>query len=815
MAVDDENSLHDDTIADAELVLRTRSGDAEAFGELWRRHYPSGMSVARSITSSIDPDDLVQESYTRIYQAIIKGGGPNGSFRAYLFTSIRNTAAAWGRSRRESAIDELDSVADPDSTEQASNEALDRSLTAQAFRSLPSRWQEVLWYTEIEQMKPNEVAPLLGMKAGAVSQLAFRAREGLREAWIQAHLRSAEPGSECQWTIEHLGAYSRGNLGTRDHKRLEQHLGECARCMIVAAEAKDVSTRLALVLLPLVLGIAGSAGYLAALQGGGTPIVALAAMPSSVIQGGVVAGSAAVGGVTAGGGTSGGGGAGSAGAGGSAGAAGGTAGGALTGIGALVGAGSAILVVAGVVAAATILPALSGASPVASLPDAAAADSSSSISTDIAPDDSMTTESPIVIETPPAEEPAPPVTDETEEQALREEAPVTTPPTTPPVAVEEPEGDSDAGSDAPSDASSEASSEAGSDADSSGASSDADSGGASSDADSGASSDASSDVDADSSADADAGTGSDADTGSEAQADTGSEAQADTGSDADSDTGSEADADAGSDANADTGSDADSDNGSDGDSDTDPGPTTPAPEEPVEVVASAVCFGTDGVTYVSVDVLGTPGADLQALLDGSTGGADFQTLAADGTATLSLRPSLPQIIFDADVQFHYVVDQTTLFPYDTMLSDLGVTLRSVLLAPACDTGAPVETVEPTTDPAPVETPASEPSTAPIDETVPEATDATAPTETTPAETTAPADTAPPVEEPTPSDTLPPVVEQPAEPTAPTEPTEPSPTETVDTTARPEEQIVSDTIADTASVAPDPSLPPAEQPSSGE
>src|SRR6218665_1862587 len=364
MTVPDQNYT-DESAADHDLVLRTRSGDRNAFGELWRRHYPSGIALARSITSSIDPDDLVQESYTRIYQAILKGGGPNGSFRAYLFTSIRNTAAAWGRSRRESTIDELDTVADPETTEQASNEALDRSLTAQAFRSLPSRWQEVLWYTEMEQMKPTEVGPLLGMKAGAVSQLAFRAREGLREAWIQAHLRTAAPGSECQWTIEHLGAYSRGNLSTRDHKRLEQHLDECARCMIVAAEAKDVSTRLALVLLPLVLGVTGAAGYLATLQGAGTPIVALAAMPSGVVEGGVVV----AGGAAAGSGSSSGGAAG-AGAGGSIGAAGGAAGGALTGIGALVGAGSAVLVVAGVVAAATILPGLAGASPIAALSEA-------------------------------------------------------------------------------------------------------------------------------------------------------------------------------------------------------------------------------------------------------------------------------------------------------------------------------------------------------------------------------------------------------------------------------------------------------------
>jgi RNA polymerase sigma factor (sigma-70 family) len=442
MIVHEENTTHDETIGDADLILRTRSGDTEAFGELWRRHYPSGLSVARSVTSSIDPDDLVQESYTRIYQAIIKGGGPNGSFRAYLFTSIRNTAAGWGRARRETAIDELDAVADPDTTDQAASEALDRSLTAQAFRSLPSRWQEVLWYTEIEQMKPQEVGPLLGMKAGAVSQLAFRAREGLREAWIQAHLRSAEDGSECQWTIEHLGAYSRGNLSTRDHKRLELHLDECARCMIVAAEAKDVSKRLALVLLPLVLGVTGAAGYLATLQGAGTPIVALAAMPSS-IPGAVFAGDPgathAATGLASGGGSGSGSSAGGT-AGSSAGA--GSSGGVFTGIGALVGVGSAALVVAGVVAAAAIVPGLAGADPATSLPNAGDEDPSS-ISADVGPDENMSLDEPVVIEPPvtvPEETPAPPAVDENPQPGADQSGPAVAPPpvTAPPTAPVEP-----------------------------------------------------------------------------------------------------------------------------------------------------------------------------------------------------------------------------------------------------------------------------------------------------------------------------------------------------------------------------------------
>ncbi len=70
------------TPADHDLVIRTRTGDAEAFGELFRRHYRSAITVAQSITSSIDPDDLVQEAYTRVFRSSRRGGGPTGSFRA-------------------------------------------------------------------------------------------------------------------------------------------------------------------------------------------------------------------------------------------------------------------------------------------------------------------------------------------------------------------------------------------------------------------------------------------------------------------------------------------------------------------------------------------------------------------------------------------------------------------------------------------------------------------------------------------------------------------------------------------------------------
>lgn len=276
--------------SDAQLVDDARGGDAQSFAELWRRHSRAGRTVARSVTSSIDPDDLVSESFARIYQAIGKGKGPTGAFRPYLFTTIRNTAAAWGRAKRETSLDTLDSFEDPETNEGASLDALDRSLSARAFRSLPTRWQEVLWYTEIEQMSPAEVAPLLGMKANSVAALAYRAREGLREAWIQAHLKSVEDDSDHAFTIARLGSYARGNLGARDTSKVEGHLDECARCTIVAAEAKEVGSRMALVLLPLVAGTAGALGYTAWLQTGAQSAAVAMAMPLGVTSGAIAGG---------------------------------------------------------------------------------------------------------------------------------------------------------------------------------------------------------------------------------------------------------------------------------------------------------------------------------------------------------------------------------------------------------------------------------------------------------------------------------------------------------------------------------------------
>jgi RNA polymerase sigma factor (sigma-70 family) len=253
------------TTSDAELIETARSGDARAFGELWRRHYRSAARVARQFTSSIDADDLVSEAYARIYQRVLAGGGPTGAFRPYLYTTIRNLASSWGAASRDVQVDIIEDFEDDRIPDDPAAWALDRTLTARAFRSLPERWQTVLWYTEVEGMDPHEVAPLMGMTANGVAALSYRAREGLRKAWLQAHVSDAAASGECQWAMSRLGEHARDGLSNRDRERLTVHLAGCAKCTIVSEEVDEVGSHLAMVMLPLLLGGVAGGTLLASL----------------------------------------------------------------------------------------------------------------------------------------------------------------------------------------------------------------------------------------------------------------------------------------------------------------------------------------------------------------------------------------------------------------------------------------------------------------------------------------------------------------------------------------------------------------------
>jgi RNA polymerase sigma factor (sigma-70 family) len=272
---------HSKAGSDRDLLTAVRAGDRNAYGALWARH-AEAIRTAASFFTNFDADDITAETFTRILRSIERGHGPVDTFRTYALVTARNIAAEWSRGARNVPLDLIADVEDPALSEFAAAVADDRSLAMRAFHTLPDRWQEVLWYSEVEQMKPAEIAPLLGMSANSVAALAVRAREGLKQGWISAHLRSENVPDEHKWVIERAAKYARNKLPATARRTVDEHLEECPNCRLAYTEIDQASSRIALVLLPVVLGTAapGYAAWIASRSG--TPGEAHTTRPRTV-----------------------------------------------------------------------------------------------------------------------------------------------------------------------------------------------------------------------------------------------------------------------------------------------------------------------------------------------------------------------------------------------------------------------------------------------------------------------------------------------------------------------------------------------------
>jgi RNA polymerase sigma factor (sigma-70 family) len=262
-------SLWTEMSSDPELIAGVRAGDTAAFGVLYERHVEAARKVASMYSNSAtDVDDVVSEAFSRVLRALQRGDGPDLAFRAYLFTIVRRTGMdVINKGIRTRPRDDMETFESAIGYETGADEptldGFEHGMVADAFRSLPERWQAVLWYTEVEKKSPREIAPLLGLSANGVAALSYRAREALRQAYLQQHLNTSDEVS-CLEANAQLGAYVRGGLNKREATRMSDHIRSCERCAALVAELEDVNRGMRSVIAPLVLGIMG----VAALDGG-------------------------------------------------------------------------------------------------------------------------------------------------------------------------------------------------------------------------------------------------------------------------------------------------------------------------------------------------------------------------------------------------------------------------------------------------------------------------------------------------------------------------------------------------------------------
>lgn len=220
-----------------------RLGDRDAYAELWRRHKAAALRTAKPLAFS-NAEDVVSDAFIAIWQQMQSGAGPQQHFRSYALSTVRNMAV-----RRYHSESRVHPVAEVESAETVQDGAAmlesaeEQQEVQDAFGSLPERWQQVLWWTEVENLPRSEVAERLSLSPNSVSALTRRAKEGLRIAWLGEALPSPEQQLHPQIQAQ-LPKFVRGALSGKDRAAVRSHLAGCVQCRTTAAEVKRANHKL-------------------------------------------------------------------------------------------------------------------------------------------------------------------------------------------------------------------------------------------------------------------------------------------------------------------------------------------------------------------------------------------------------------------------------------------------------------------------------------------------------------------------------------------------------------------------------------------
>ncbi len=215
---------------DQMLIACVRGGSHQSYGQLYSRYVGRARGHAmRLCANPQDAEDVAAEAFAKIFQLLCHGRGPTSNFSAYLRQTIRSVAVDHFRSGV--AVDSTDRLGDEAALDDEAETVADRvgaEAVLVAFRSLPERWRMALWLTEIEDRNPREVAEVFRQNPHGFSAMTYRARWGLRVAYLTT-LLDAGSGPSCV-ELRHMVEAINQPMTRRQVVELSAHVSECQPC---------------------------------------------------------------------------------------------------------------------------------------------------------------------------------------------------------------------------------------------------------------------------------------------------------------------------------------------------------------------------------------------------------------------------------------------------------------------------------------------------------------------------------------------------------------------------------------------------------
>lgn len=186
--------------ADRDLVTRAVAGREDAFEELVRRYQrPIAAYVYRMVGDYEAALDLTQEVFIKVYNSLLRYRS-EFKFSTWIYKIAHNSAVDHLRrySNRAQALTnefegeqyDLPLESRRLSPEQESEKAERRAEIEQVVRGLPTAYRELVLLRHSHDMSYDEIAEVTGLPLGTVKNRLFRARETMRQQFIQRGITS-------------------------------------------------------------------------------------------------------------------------------------------------------------------------------------------------------------------------------------------------------------------------------------------------------------------------------------------------------------------------------------------------------------------------------------------------------------------------------------------------------------------------------------------------------------------------------------------------------------------------------------------------
>src|SRR4051812_14344812 len=168
---------------DERLVALARAGDEAAFGAIVERYRAPLLRYCLGFVPPAAAEDALQQTFINAHAALTRDDGRAPvSLRPWLYRVAHNAALNVARDPQAGLSElpeDLDGVERPDEAVQR-RERFARVVGA--VRALPPRQRQVIVRHALDGDSHERIAADLGMSAGAIRQLAHRARRTVREA---------------------------------------------------------------------------------------------------------------------------------------------------------------------------------------------------------------------------------------------------------------------------------------------------------------------------------------------------------------------------------------------------------------------------------------------------------------------------------------------------------------------------------------------------------------------------------------------------------------------------------------------------------